>query len=90
MAVECSIDRDTADFRIEVYYWDYVLMDNVVTRKDKVLLAYVPMFFNYELERDDQEYAMMKLRTQMIELYRDWPDGEVIVELVIKEEFVNQ
>jgi hypothetical protein len=31
----------------------------------------------------------MKLRTQMVELYRDWPDGEVIVELVIKEEFVN-
>jgi hypothetical protein len=60
---------------------------NIDTEADYVLEAYR----DYESEESEsmQLTEMLQLRDKLIELYRCHPDGEVIVELTIRQEFVN-
>lgn len=87
--VKCAIERDIADFILEVYYWDYKLVENVVKKKDKKTLAYVPMFKNYDDDEGSQITTMLEIKDKLEEAYRYWPDGEVHVELVITNQCVN-
>ena len=79
---------DAADITLEVYYWDHKLVDNVVTKDKKTVLACITMFKDWENE-DAQLSDALELRNNLIEAYRNHPDGEVVVKLTIKEECVN-
>jgi len=87
--VKCAIDRDIADFIVEVYYWDYKLVDNVVKKKTKQTVAYVPMFKDWDIDEGSQIERMLEIKAKLEEAYQDWPDGEIHVELVITNQCVN-
>ena len=80
--------REVADIILEAYYWDYKLVDNVVTKDKRVTLAYIAMYKDYEFE-STQISEVMTLRDNLIEAYSNHPDNEVVVKLTIKEEHVN-
>lgn len=82
------IDKKLADIILEAYYWDHKLVDNVVTRKNKVVLARIVLYKDYEYGTT-QLSEVMALRNNLVEVYSNHPDNEVCVELIIKEEFVN-
>jgi hypothetical protein len=64
-------------------------LQKVVTKKEKVVLASVGLYRDYELEFEDQLKILTDLRENLMSAYMNWPDGEVAVELTIKEEFIN-
>jgi hypothetical protein len=64
------------------------LVDNVVTKDKKTVLACITMFKDWENE-DAQLSDALELRNSLIEAYRNHPDGEVVVKLTVKEECVN-
>jgi len=76
MAVEVNISKDIADYYIEVYTED--------TR-----LAYVAGFRDYDIGEEDQLQTWLDLRNKLKEAYETYPDGEVTVKLVIKDDWVN-
>ena len=82
------IDKKFADIILEAYYWDHKLVDNVVTRKNKVVLARIVLYQDHE-NVSEQLSEVMALRDLLIKSYVNHPDGEICVELIIKEEFVN-
>ena len=82
------INREAADIILEVYYWDYKLVENVATRDKKEVLACVTMYRDYEYD-SKQLSDVMTLRANLIEAYSNHPDNEVVVKLTIKEEHVN-
>ena len=82
------INREVADIILEAYYWDYKLVDNVATRDNRVTIAYIAMYKDYEYE-STQISEVMALRANLIEAYSNHPDNEVVVKLTIKEEHVN-
>ncbi len=82
------IKREVADIILEAYYWDYKLVDNVVTKDKRVTLAYIAMYKDYEYE-STQISEVMALRANLIEAYSNHPDNEVVVKLTVKEEHVN-
>ena len=84
-----DIKKDHCDYYLEVYHWEYTLVDKVVTKKDKNVLAFIGLYRDYELEFEDQLTILTNLRENLISAYMNWPDGEVAVELTIKEEGVN-
>ena len=43
-----NIDKDHCDYYLEVYYWEHTLVDKVVTKKEKVVLASVGLYRDYE------------------------------------------
>ena len=86
-----AIKMDTeADYVLEAYWWSHRTVDNVVERHKNVL-ACVTAYRDYESEESERLHLteMLQLRDKLIELYRCHPDGEVIVELTIRQEFVN-
>jgi len=86
-----AIKMDTeADYVLEAYWWSHRTVDNVVERHKNVL-ACVTAYRDYASEEIEsiQLTEMLQLRDKLIELYRCHPDGEVIVELTIRQEFVN-
>lgn len=83
-----TINTEIADIVLEVYHWDHKLVDNVVTKDKKTVLACITMFKDYD-DEDAQLSNVLCLRHELINLYRDHPDGEVCVELTIREEFIN-
>ena len=82
------INKETADITLEVYYWDYKLVDNVVTKDKKQVLACITLFRDYSYQ-DEQIADVLTLRSSLVEAYADHPDGEVMVQLTINEEHVN-
>ena len=52
-------------------------------------MASVGLYRDYELEFEDQLKILTDLRENLMSAYMNWPDGEVAVELTIKEEFIN-
>jgi hypothetical protein len=84
-----NIEKDVCDYYLEVYWWDYTLVDKVATKKEKNVLAFIGLYRDYELEFEDQLKILTDLRENLMSAYMNWPDGEVAVELTIKEEFIN-
>jgi len=84
-----NIEKEHCDYYLEVYWWDYTLVDKVATKKEKNVLAFIGLYRDYELEFEDQLTILTNLRENLISAYLNWPDGEVTVSLVIKEEGVN-
>lgn len=86
------LDMDTeADYVLEAYWWSHKVVDNVVKKHKKFVLACVTAYRDYESEEIEsmQLTEMLQLRDKLLELYRCHPDGEVCVELTIRQEFVN-
>jgi len=81
--------KENCDYYLEVYHWDYTIVDKVVTKKEKNVLSFIGLYRDYELEFEDQLTILTNLRENLISAYMNWPDGEVTVSLVIKEEGVN-
>ena len=82
-----NIDTD-ADYVLEAYWWDHKLVDNVVKRKKKHMLACIACYKEYE-DPAGQLEEILALKDALTVAYRYHPDGDVIVKLTIKEEFVN-
>ena len=84
-----NIDKEICDYYLEVYHWDHTLVDSVVTKKEKNVLAFIGLYKDFDLEFEDQLIILTELRENLISAYMNWPDGEVTVKLTIKEECVN-
>jgi len=84
-----NIEKEHCDYYLEVYHWDYTIVDKVVTKKEKNVLSFIGLYRDFELEFEDQLALLVNLRENLISAYMNWPDGEVAVELTIKEEGVN-
>lgn len=90
MAIECHIEKDNADYYVEAYTIDYTVgEDNVVKQSGKTRLAYVAGYRDYSLEEEQQITLMLQLKDKLRDFYSTYPDGEVTVKLVIKEDYVN-
>jgi type I site-specific restriction-modification system R (restriction) subunit len=90
MVVECNITKDNADYYVEAYTIDYAVGDdNVVKQIGKTRLAYVAGYRDYSLEEEQQITLMLQLKDKLRDFYSTYPDGEVTVKLVIKEDNVN-
>ena len=85
-----NIDTD-ADYVLEAYWWSHKLVNNVVKKNKKFVLACITAYRDYEDELGEniQLQQMITLRDKLIETYENHPDGEVCVELTIRQEFVN-
>ena len=90
MAVEVNITKDNADYYVEAYTVDYAVgEDKVVKEIGKTRLAYVAGYRDYEQEETEQISVLLRLRDDIRDFYSGYPDGEVTVKLVIKEDYVN-
>ena len=81
-----NIDTD-ADYVLEAYWWSHKLVDNVVKRKKKFVFACIAVIEIMKMLGQLEE--MLALRDAFIVAYGYHPDGDVAVELTIKEELVN-
>ena len=84
MAVEVNISKYNADYYVEAY-----IVECVNDELKKVRLAYVAAYRDYDIGEEDQIATWLDLRNKLKEVYENYPDGEVTVELVIKDEWVN-
>ena len=84
MAIECNITKENADFYVEAY-----TDDRVGGETRKVRLAYVAGYRDYDIGEEDQLQTWLDLRNKLKEAYETYPDGEVTVQLVIKDDWVN-
>lgn len=91
MAVEVNISKDNADYYIEVYTKDYKIDsdEKTVIQTGITRLAYVAGYRDYDLGEEDQLQTWLDLRNKLKEAYETYPDGEVTVKLVIKDDWVN-
>ena len=90
MAIECHIEKNNADYYVEAYTIDYAVgEDKVVKEIGKTRLAYVAGYRDYSLEEEQQITLMLQLKDKLRDFYSTYPDGEVTVKLVIKEDYVN-
>ena len=90
MAVEVNISKDNADYYIEAYTKDHHLDENKVVRETGTTrLCYVAGYRDYEQEETEQISVLLRLRDDIRDFYSKYPDGEVTVKLVIKEDYVN-
>lgn len=90
MTVEVHITKENADYYVEAYTIDYAVgEDNVVKEIGKTRLAYVAGYRDYSLEEEQQITLMLQLKDKLRDFYSTYPDGEVTVKLVIKEDNVN-
>ena len=85
MSVECNITKENADFYVEAY-----TVDCIDDKLKRVTLAYIAGYRDYETF-DPTENALLwiELRDKVKEVYSRYQDGDVTVELVIKEDWVN-
>ena len=85
MAVECNITKDNADYYVEAY-----TVDCVNDKLQRVRLAYIAGYRDhYDMSDEEQVLLWLELRDKVKEVYSKYQDGEVTVELVIKEDWVN-
>ena len=91
MALEVNISKDNADYYIEVYTKDYKLDsdEKTVVQTGVTRLAYIAGYRDYDLGEEDQLQTWLELRNKLKEAYETYPDGEVTVKLVIKDDWVN-
>ena len=91
MAVEVNISKDNADYYIEVYTKDYKLDsdEKTVVQIGVTRLAYIAGYRDYDTAEADQLQTWLELRNKLKEAYETYPDGEVTVKLVIKDEWIN-
>ena len=83
-----KIDLD-ADFILQVYTRDVVCIDGVQQLSDKKrLIACFTTFKDYD-EPEGQLADILILRDSFLAAYGYYPDGDVTVELTIKDELVN-
>ena len=83
-----KIDLD-ADFILQAYAKDYICIDGVhKVSNEKRMLACFTTFRDYN---DPEEHLreILNLRDSLLTVYAFYPDGEVTVELIIKDEMVN-
>ena len=83
-----KIDLD-ADFILQAYTRDYVCIDGVhKVSNNKRMLACFTTFRDYN---DPEEHLreILNLRDSLLAAYAYYPDGDVTVELTIKDELVN-
>ena len=84
MAIEVNISKDNADYYVEAY-----TVDCVNDELRKVRLAYVAGYRDYDIGEEDQLQTWLDLRNKLKEAYETHADGEVTVQLVIKDDWVN-
>ena len=91
MALEVNISKDNADYYIEVYTKDYKLDSDkkTVIQTGVTRLAYIAGYRDYDLGEEGQLQTWLDLRNKLKEAYENYPDGEVTVKLVIKDDWVN-
>jgi hypothetical protein len=91
MAVEVNISKDNADYYIEVYTKDYKLDSDkkTVVQTGVTRLAYIAGYRDYDIAEADQLQTWLELRNKLKEAYETYPDGDVTVKLVIKDEWIN-
>ena len=90
MAVEVNISKENADYYVEAYTKDYkVNEDKTIEGMGVTRLAYVAGYRDYELGDEEQIATWLDLRNKLKEAYETYPDGEVTVKLVIKDDWVN-
>lgn len=91
MALEVNISKDNADYYIEVYTKDYKIDsdEKTVIQTGVTRLAYVAGYRDYDIAEADQLQTWLELRNKLKEAYETYPDGEVTVKLVIKDDWVN-
>jgi len=83
-----KIDLD-ADFILQAYAKDYICIDGVYkVSNNKRMLACFTTFRDYN---DPEEHLreILNLRDSLLAVYAFYPDGDVTVELTIKDELVN-
>jgi proteasome lid subunit RPN8/RPN11 len=89
---DSHLDIDTeADYVLEAYWWSHKLVNNVSRRHKKFVLAYITAYRDYEDDESEllQLTEMLQLKDKLVSVYGSHPDGEVVVELTIRQEFVN-
>ena len=83
-----KIDLD-ADYILQAYTRDYVCIDGVhkISNKKRMLAC----FTTFKDYNDPEEHLreILNLRDSLLTVYAFYPDGEVTVELIIKDEMVN-
>lgn len=91
MALEVNISKDNADYYIEVYTKDYKVDsdEKTVVQTGITRLAYIAGYRDYDIAEADQLQTWLELRNKLKEAYETYPDGDVTVKLVIKEDYVN-
>jgi hypothetical protein len=84
-----KIDLD-ADYILQAYTRDYVYIDGVhkISNKKRMLAC----FTTFKDYNDPEEHLreILNLRDSLLTVYAFYPDGEVTVELIIKDELVNR
>ena len=84
-----KIDLD-ADYILQAYTRDYVCIDGVhkISNKKRMLAC----FTTFKDYNDPEEHLreILNLRDSLLTVYAFYPDGEVTVELIIKDEMVNR
>jgi len=83
-----KIDLD-ADYILQAYTKDVVCIDGVqqLSNKKRVIACFTT-FKDYE-DSEEQLDHIMNLRWALLKAYESYYDGEVAVELIIKDEMVN-
>jgi hypothetical protein len=85
MAVEINISKDNADYYVEAY-----TVDCVNDKLKRVTLAYIAGYRDhYDMSDEEQVLLWLELRDKVKEVYRKYQDGDVTVEFVIKDDWVN-
>tara|TARA_R110000751_G_scaffold75896_1_gene152664 strand:+ start:98 stop:373 length:276 start_codon:yes stop_codon:yes gene_type:complete len=84
-----KIDLD-ADFILQAYTRDVVCIDGVQKLSDKKrVIACFTTFKDFE-DSEEQLDHIMNLRWALLKAYESYCDGEVAVELTIKDGLVNE
>ena len=79
-----------ADYTLQAYTREYKRTEKGVyklTGKKEMLTCFTT-FKCYE-EPEEQLQGILNLRSALLRAYEFYPDGEVVVELIIKDEMVN-
>ena len=83
-----KIDLD-ADFILQAYTRDIVCIDGIQKLSNrKTMLACFTTFKDYN-DPEEQLREILSLRDCLLAAYAFYPDGDVTVELIIKDEMVN-
>ena len=84
-----KIDLD-ADYILQAYTREYKSAGNGIYKPTgkKDIIACFTTFKCYQ-EPEEQLQGILNLRSALLRAYEFYPDGEVVVELIIKDEMVN-
>ena len=83
-----KIDLD-ADFILQAYTRDVVCIDGIqqLSNKKRVIACFTT-FRDFD-HSEEQLREILNLRDSLLTVYAFYPDGDVTVELTIKDEMVN-